>query len=54
MPVLAIAGGDDPTTPPAALQAIVDEVPDGRLHVIDRARHIANVERVEEFNRVIR
>ena len=54
MPVLAIAGADDPTTPPAALQAIVDEVPDGRLHVIGRARHISNVERPEEFNRVLR
>jgi 3-oxoadipate enol-lactonase len=54
MPVLAIAGADDPTTPPAALQAIVDDVPVGRLHVIDHARHIANVERAEEFNRVIR
>jgi 3-oxoadipate enol-lactonase len=54
MPVLAVAGADDPTTPPAALQAIVDEVPDGRLHVIDRARHIANVERPEEFSHVIR
>lgn len=54
MPVLAIGGVDDPTTPPAALQAIVDEVPDGRLHVIDHARHIANLERAEEFNRVIR
>ena len=54
MPVLAIAGADDPTTPPAALQAIVDEVPDGRLHVIEHARHISNVERPEEFNRVLR
>jgi len=54
MPVVAIAGADDPTTPPAALQAIVDEVPDGRLHVIESARHICNVERAEEFNRVIR
>jgi 3-oxoadipate enol-lactonase len=54
MPVLAVAGADDPTTPPAALQAIVDEVPDGRLHVLERARHICNVERVEEFNHVIR
>ncbi len=54
MPVLAIAGADDPTTPPAALQAIVDAVPDGRLHVVDRARHISNVERAEEFNRVLR
>jgi len=52
--VLAIAGAGDPTTPPASLQAIVDEVPDGRLHVIERARHITNVERAEEFNRVLR
>ena len=54
MPVLAIAGADDPTTPPAALQAIVDAVPDGRLHVIEHARHISNVERPEEFTRVLR
>jgi 3-oxoadipate enol-lactonase len=54
MPVVAIAGDGDPTTPPAALQAIIDEVPDGRLHVIERARHISNVERPEEFNRVLR
>ena len=54
MPVLAIAGADDPTTPPETMQAIVDEVPHGRLRVIERARHIANVERPEEFNRLLR
>jgi 3-oxoadipate enol-lactonase len=54
MPVVAIAGADDPTAPPAALQAIVDAVPDGRLHVIDRARHLTNVERPEEFTDVLR
>jgi 3-oxoadipate enol-lactonase len=54
MPVLAIAGRDDPTTPPPALQAIVDEVPHGRLHVIEHARHLSAVERAEEFNRVLR
>ena len=54
MPVLAIAGAGDPTTPPAALQAIVDEVPDGRLRVIEHARHIANVEQPEAFNRLLR
>jgi 3-oxoadipate enol-lactonase len=54
IPVLAIAGADDPTTPPPALQAIVDEVPDGRLHVIERARHITSAERPEEFTRVLR
>jgi 3-oxoadipate enol-lactonase/4-carboxymuconolactone decarboxylase len=53
MPVLAIAGADDPTTPPAALQAIVDEVPAGRLRVLERARHIANVERPEAFNEAL-
>ena len=54
MPITAIAGADDPTTPPPALQAIVDDVPNGRLHVIERARHISNVERPEEFTRVLR
>jgi 3-oxoadipate enol-lactonase len=54
MPVQAIAGADDPVAPPEALQAIVDAVPDGRLDVIDHARHIASVERAEEFNDVLR
>jgi 3-oxoadipate enol-lactonase len=54
MPVVAVAGADDPTAPPPALQAIVDDVPDGRLHVIERARHISSVERAEEFTRVVR
>jgi 3-oxoadipate enol-lactonase len=53
MSMTAIAGADDPTTPPAALQALVDAVPRGRLHVIEHARHIANVERPEEFNRLL-
>jgi 3-oxoadipate enol-lactonase len=54
MPLLAITGADDPTTPPATLQAIVDAVPHGRLHVIERARHLACVERPEELTRVLR
>jgi 3-oxoadipate enol-lactonase / 4-carboxymuconolactone decarboxylase len=54
MPVLAIAGADDPTTPPGTMQQIVDEVPRGRLQVIERARHIANIERPKEFNRLLR
>jgi hypothetical protein len=28
-------------------------VPDGRLHVIERARHLASAERPEEFTRVL-
>jgi 3-oxoadipate enol-lactonase/4-carboxymuconolactone decarboxylase len=54
MPVLAIAGADDPTTPPDVMRQIVDEIPGARLHVIERTRHISNVERPDEFNRVLR
>jgi 3-oxoadipate enol-lactonase len=49
-PTLAIAGADDPSTPPAALEAIVAEIPTGELVVIDAARHLANIERADEFD----
>jgi 3-oxoadipate enol-lactonase / 4-carboxymuconolactone decarboxylase len=52
-PTLAIAGADDPAAPPFHLEAIRDEIPGARLHVIERARHIANVERADEFNRAL-
>src|SRR5919201_5117141 len=44
-PTLAIAGADDPSTPPADLEAIATEIPGARLVVLERARHLANVER---------
>jgi 3-oxoadipate enol-lactonase / 4-carboxymuconolactone decarboxylase len=53
LPVLAIAGSDDPATPPEWLEEIAAEVPGARLHVIEGARHIANVEFAAEFNRVL-
>ena len=43
-PVLAIAGADDPATPPDQLAAIVDGVPGARLLVLLQAAHLANVE----------
>ncbi len=43
-PVLAIAGADDPATPPEHLAAIVDAVPGARLLVLPKAAHLANVE----------
>ncbi len=49
-PTLAIVGADDPSTPPQELQAIVDEIPDARLLVLDDTRHLVNVERAQEFN----
>jgi 3-oxoadipate enol-lactonase len=47
---LVIAGSDDPSTPPEQLEAIAGEIPGARLIVLPRARHLATVERSEEFN----
>ena len=46
-PTLAIAGADDPATPPAKLQEIVASVPGARLLTVARAAHLANVEQPE-------
>jgi 3-oxoadipate enol-lactonase len=52
-PTLAIAGAQDPATPPEHLQAIADAVPDARLEILDGAAHLANVEQPEEVTRLI-
>jgi len=43
-PTLAIAGADDPATPPPHLEAIAAAVQDGRLLVIPDAAHLANAQ----------
>ncbi|MEB3032197.1 3-oxoadipate enol-lactonase [[Mycobacterium] nativiensis] len=43
-PALAIAGADDPATPPAKLNEIAAGVKDGRLLVVPHAAHLANAE----------
>ena len=43
-PTLAIAGADDPATPPARLDEIAAGVKNGRLLVVSRAAHLANAE----------
>ena len=42
---LAIAGADDPATPPAMLEEIAAQVKNGHLLVVSRAAHLANAER---------
>ncbi|MBX7434382.1 3-oxoadipate enol-lactonase [Mycobacterium sp. Y57] len=46
-PTLAIAGADDPATPPAMLEAIVAAAADARLLVVDDAAHLANAQQPE-------
>ena len=53
MPVLAVGGDDDPAAPPDEVRAIAGEIPAARLHMIERARHLAVVERAEAFNAVL-
>lgn len=46
-PTLAIAGANDPATPPEKLRTIAEGVEDGRLLVAPSAAHLANVEQSE-------
>lgn len=43
-PTLAIAGTDDPATPPAKLAEIAAAIPGARLLEVDHAAHLANAE----------
>jgi pimeloyl-ACP methyl ester carboxylesterase len=52
-PTLAIAGAQDPATPPEHLEAIAGAVPDARLEVLDGAAHLANLERPEAVTQLI-
>lgn len=54
VPVVAIAGAADPATPPARLAEIADAVPGARLHVLDRAAHLAPAERPHAVAGLIR
>jgi 3-oxoadipate enol-lactonase len=46
-PTLAIAGADDPATPPRYLEEIAEGVPDGRLVVVPDAAHLAAAQQPE-------
>jgi 3-oxoadipate enol-lactonase len=44
-PTLAIAGADDPATPPRQLERIAQSVAHGKLIVVPKAAHLASAER---------
>jgi len=52
-PTLAIAGEDDPATPPSYLREIADGVPDGRLVVVPDAAHLAAAQQPEAVTAAI-
>jgi 3-oxoadipate enol-lactonase len=50
-PTLVLAAADDPATPPEHARLIADAVAGARLIILERARHLAVVERPEESAR---
>jgi 3-oxoadipate enol-lactonase len=51
-PCLVVIGAHDPSTTPAAGQYIVERIPGAQKAVLESA-HLSNVERREDFNRVV-
>jgi 3-oxoadipate enol-lactonase len=52
-PTIVLCGDGDPGTPPAGNKLIAAQIPDARYFELADARHLANVERREEFNRIM-
>jgi 3-oxoadipate enol-lactonase len=50
VPTLALAGADDPATPPEHLEYIAKHIPGATLIVVPGAAHLANLERPEQVN----
>jgi 3-oxoadipate enol-lactonase len=53
VPTLAVAGEDDPSTPPGELEEIAAGIPGARLVVVPHAAHLVNVEQPEAFDRAV-
>ena len=53
VPVLVVAGADDPATPVEHAELIASRIPGARLLVLERAAHLANVERAEAFTSAV-
>ena len=53
VPVLVVAGEDDPAIPVEQARLVASRVPGARLRVLQRAAHLANVERAEAFTNAV-
>jgi 3-oxoadipate enol-lactonase len=52
-PTLVLSGADDPAAPPEHGELIASRVAGARHEVLADAKHLANVERAEDFNRLL-
>ena len=53
VPLLVVCGADDPGTPASENRRLAGLVPGGRYEEIANARHFPNVERADQFNRIM-
>lgn len=53
VPVQLIYGAEDRLTPPAIGEAMLAQISDSRLSIIDGAGHLSNIEKPEPFNRIL-
>jgi pimeloyl-ACP methyl ester carboxylesterase len=53
VPALVVVGADDTYTPVRDAEEMHAALPDSRLHVVEGAAHLPNLERPEEFNRAL-
>jgi pimeloyl-ACP methyl ester carboxylesterase len=50
VPVLIMAGYEDKITPPATARFLHEKIKSSRLHILNHAGHVANIENPEDFN----
>jgi 3-oxoadipate enol-lactonase len=53
-PTLVISASEDPVTPPPAGEALASGIPGARFEVLENAAHLANAERPDLFNRLLK
>ena len=53
VPTLVVAGADDSATPVEHAELLASRIPGAGLRVLERAAHLANVERADEFTRAV-
>ena len=52
-PALVVAGGEDRVALPEQMRALAAALPGGGFALIERAGHLVNIERPDEFNRIV-
>lgn len=54
VPTLVVAAPDDPGVPPELSEKLAHDIPNAQLHWLTPARHLATLEHVTTFNRLLR